>query len=72
MRVEVIAALVDGGIPIVGGIYATLLGLRIIGKPPGESPKYDRWHERFGRTLKVLGPILVFFGISQMARGLLT
>ena len=70
MRPEVIAAIVDGGIPFLGGIYATLMGFRVIGKRPGESVKYDQWYERFGTTFKVLGPLLIAFGLIQMARGI--
>jgi len=55
--------LVNGAIPFFGGIYATLLGFRVLGKKPGANPKYDEWHNRFGGLLKVLGPFLVLFGL---------
>ncbi len=65
-----IAALVDGGIPLIGGIYATLIGFRVVGKPLGTSREYDQWHERFGTVLKVCGPMMIAFGIFRVARGL--
>lgn len=71
MSPDVIATIVDSGIPIAGGIYAKLLGLRIVGPRPGESLKYDQWHKNFGKVYKVLGPLLVLFGIFQMVSGLI-
>lgn len=43
MNATIVATLVDGGILIVGEVYAALLGYRVIGKRVGESPTYDRW-----------------------------
>ena len=71
MNPKMIGALVDGAIPLVGGIYFTLLALRVVGKKPGESVKFDQWYDRFGMSFKVLGPALIVFGIIQMLRGLL-
>lgn len=70
MRPEVIGALVDGAIPFFGGIYATLLGFRVLGKKPGVSPKYDEWHRRFGGLMKILGPLLVLFGLFLWISGI--
>jgi hypothetical protein len=70
MTPNMIAALVDGAIPLLGGIYCTLLGFRVVGKPPGASEEYDAWHRRFGTFFRVGGPFLILFGLFQMARGL--
>lgn len=70
MRPSTFAALVDGAIPILGGIWGTLAGYRFIGKQPGESPKHDDWHRRFGPMMRIVGPLLIVFGLFQMARGL--
>ena len=61
-----LVALYDGGIPLFGGIYATLLAYGVIGKTPGESPRFDAWRERYGRSLKWLGPALILFGVVQI------
>ncbi len=71
MRPEILTALYDGGIPFFGGIYATLLGFRVVGKPPGESAKYDEWHARFGKLFRVLGPFVILFGVFQATRALM-
>jgi hypothetical protein len=70
MRPEAIAGLVEGAIPFFGGIYATLLGHRIVGKKPGEDLRYDQWHERFGPMFRILGPFMVIFGIFLAIKGI--
>lgn len=70
MDPKLFAALVDGGIPFFGGLYITLLGFRVAGRKPGESPKYDDWHERHGGLLQVLGPLLMLFGAWLAANNL--
>jgi hypothetical protein len=69
MRSEMVGHLIDGAIPFFGGIYATLLGFRVLGKKSGVNPKYDQWHKRLGGLLKVLGPSLVLFGLFLGFRG---
>jgi hypothetical protein len=70
MRPEVIRAFIDGGIFLLGGVYGILIGYRIIGKGAGVDFKYDQWHERFGRMLRVLGPLLIVYGIFHIVREL--
>lgn len=62
MNPDFFGELVNGAIPLLGGIYLTLLGFRRTGKPPGVSPSFDEWHRRYGRLLKVIGPALILFG----------
>jgi hypothetical protein len=71
MRPEVVGSLVEGAIPFFGGIYATLLAYRVLGKKPGESPRYDEWHAKSARTLKVLGPLVALFGVYLAVKGIL-
>ena len=71
MSPEAIGELVNGAIPFLGGIYITLLGFRKVGKRPGEDLRYDEWHARFETTYKVLGPLLVVFGLFLAVRGLI-
>jgi hypothetical protein len=52
------ATIIEAGIGVLIGLYASLLGHRVVGKKPGESPDYDKWHEAWGGTLKALGPVI--------------
>jgi hypothetical protein len=61
--------LADAAIPLFGGIYATLLGFRLVGKKPGVSPKFDEWHDRRGALLRGLGPFLVLFSLWRGISG---
>jgi hypothetical protein len=70
MRAEMVGELVNGAIPFFGGIFATLLGFRVLGRKPGANLKYDEWHNRFGTLLKVLGPLLVLFGVFLWIKGI--
>lgn len=70
MRAEAIATIIESTIPIAGGLYGTLLGFRVVGKKPFESLEYDRWHERFGPMFRVLGPLVILFGVFQLVLGL--
>ena len=63
MRAEQIGALVDGAIPFAAGLYATLLGYRVLGKKPGESPQYDEWHRKHGGKFRVLGLLTLLTGL---------
>ncbi|MEA2592952.1 MAG: hypothetical protein QOD62_2783 [Actinomycetota bacterium] len=60
---RLVGGMVDAAIPLLGGIYATLLGFRKIGKRPGESINCDLWHQRWDKTFRFFGPILVMFGV---------
>jgi hypothetical protein len=62
MNPDFFGELINGAIPLLGGIYLTLLGFRRTGKQPGVSPSFDEWHRRYGRLLKVIGPALIIFG----------
>jgi hypothetical protein len=65
-------ALVNAAIPFCVGVYCLLVGFRLVGNKPGENPRYDQWHARFGIFLKVAGPVLmvlaVFYLILDSAR----
>ena len=71
MRPETVAALVNGAIPFLGGIYATLIAYRVLGKKPGQSPRYDEWHGKYAGMLKVLGPLMIVFGVFLAVQGIL-
>ena len=71
MQPETIGVLVDAAIPIAGGTYVTLLAHRKVGSKPGESPKMDAWHDRFGTAMKVVGPLCVVFALVIASADLL-
>jgi hypothetical protein len=66
MHPETFGILVNDGILLLGAIYVTLLGFRVVGKPPGVSFEYDQWHERFGRIFKVGGTLGITCWVSLL------
>lgn len=52
----------EGLIPLLGGIYALLAakGVVMVSKNPDSN---QMWVQKHGKTMKVLGPILIVFGI---------
>jgi hypothetical protein len=70
MRPEIAGALYDGGIPICFGVLAALLGYRVIGPKSGSKPRWDEWHSKWGRVMKLCGLVLVVFGAFFVVRGL--
>lgn len=50
-------------IPIMIGVYATFLGLGLVGKKPSASPTLGGRLERRRRTLCILGPGAIAFGL---------
>jgi hypothetical protein len=70
MRPEALAALVEGAIPVFGGVYAALLGFRVIGKKPGQDARYDERLGKYGGLLKIGGPLLAFYGVFFALYGL--
>jgi hypothetical protein len=62
-------ALVNAAIPFCVGIFCLLVGFRVVGKKPGEDPKFDEWHTRFGIFLKFAGPVLIVLAIIFLVSG---
>jgi hypothetical protein len=56
--------MIDGIIMCLAGFLAALLGFRVLGPRPGESPRWDRWHDRFGIAVRVLGVVVVLAGLA--------
>ncbi|MHC4084190.1 MAG: hypothetical protein ACYSWZ_05360 [Planctomycetota bacterium] len=52
-----------GIVPVLGGIYGTLIAYRIIPMNRKEPEKEDLWHKRFGTMMKILSPLVILFGI---------
>ncbi|MES2641912.1 MAG: hypothetical protein V4850_20650 [Myxococcota bacterium] len=70
MNAHVLASLVDGAIPLLGGTYCTLIAWRLVGHAPGTNVLADERHLRYGAALKVLGPAVVLFGLLRIGFGL--
>jgi hypothetical protein len=62
MTEQMFGGTVDALIPLLAGVYATLLGFRVVGKRPGVDPKYDAKMNRSAGMMQLLGPVLVLFG----------
>jgi hypothetical protein len=60
---EYLPTIVEGSIPILIGIWATLTGNRLIGPKPGTSPREDLYHKKFGAMNRLLGPVLIVVGL---------
>jgi hypothetical protein len=66
MSPRLVGMLVDAAIPILGGVYLTLLGMRVVGKRPGASEKYDAWHARYGSGMTAMGVILILMTLARV------
>jgi hypothetical protein len=67
-----VASLVDGLIPIAGGVMCSLYGFRVLGKAPGADARFDAWYQRYGKLLRVLGPVVVVFGLWRLSPAFLS
>jgi hypothetical protein len=56
----------QGLIPLLGGIYGYLLANGTLPRKPKDPEKMALWRRKFGPMLKILGPILVIFGILEL------
>ena len=57
----------EGLIPILGGLYAALLGFGIM--RPGSNDERNRaWLSRWGTFMKICGPVLVCFGVAELLK----
>ena len=56
----------QGLIPLLGGIYGFLLANGTLPRKPKEPEKMALWRRKFGRSMKVLCPALIIFGILQL------
>lgn len=57
----------QGLIPVLGGIYGYLLANGTLPKNPKKPVEMEVWRKKFGPMMKILGPLLVFFGIIQLS-----
>jgi hypothetical protein len=48
---------------VLVGVFFSLLGYRVIGPKPGTNPRADNFYRLWGRSLRILGPIMIVGGI---------
>ncbi len=56
----------NGFIPLLGGIYSTLLAYGYLPKKPKDPERLALWQERFGPMMRILGPMLIVFGLVSV------
>lgn len=56
----------SGLIPVFGGVYSLLMAYRIIPRKPKDPERMELWHRKFGTMMKVLGPMLIGFGLLEL------
>ncbi len=57
----------DGLIPIVLGAYVYLMAIGKIPRHPKDPEKMELWRQKFGPMMKILGPLVILFGILKVA-----
>jgi hypothetical protein len=60
-------AIVESLMPLIVGTVVCLFAFRIVGKKPGQDPRWDRWHDDWGRMPRVFGPAILVYGIIMIA-----
>lgn len=54
-----------GLIPIIGGVYCLLVAFRVV--RVSKNPEANElWLRRFGTLMKILGPIVILFGLAEL------
>ena len=56
----------NGLIPLIGGIYATLMAAGYLPRNPKDPERMALWRKKFGPMMMVLGPILAVIGLIQI------
>ena len=60
-----------GLIPILGGVYALLLAYKIVPVKAATPEASDNWHNKFGKILKIIAPMMTLGGIVSIIFSLL-
>jgi hypothetical protein len=64
------STLLQALVPLGLGIYSSLLGYGIVPANFGDPKKSSAWLTRWGKQARIGGPLLVAFGLFQLARAL--
>ncbi len=55
----------EGLIPLVGGVYCMLVAFRVV--RVSKNPEANElWLRKFGTLMKILGPIVILYGLAQL------
>ena len=65
-RMMFIAQNIDALIMFLGGAYCTYLAFRGVPAGTAKVAEWQVWLARWGRLLKILGPILMIAGLVQL------
>ena len=68
MSAKLIAALIDGAIPLAGGLYMSLIGYDVVRLTRGDPQRLAAWMARWGTFMRLGGPLIAMFGVFQIAR----
>ncbi len=60
----------QGLIPLLGGVYGTLLAYGFLPRKPKDPEHLALWRKKFGPMMKILGPLLIVIGLVEVARHL--
>ena len=60
---------VDALIPLLGGAYCTYMGFRGVPAGTAKQAEWERWYARWGRFMKIGGPLLTLFGAARLLLG---
>ncbi|MBI3999728.1 MAG: hypothetical protein HY351_03855 [Candidatus Omnitrophica bacterium] len=56
----------EGLIPIAGGIVIMLFANGTFPKNQKNPAKLEAWRKKFGPAIKILGPVVILFGVVQL------
>ena len=58
----------EGLIPIFIGVLLLLMALKIYPRHPQDPEKMELWHQKYGKMVKILSPIVILFGLLLLFR----
>lgn len=61
-----ITTYIDATVRVFGGVFATLIGFRLLGPNPGSNEKFDELHRKWLCHLKWLGPFIVVASLTGL------
>ncbi|MCF7936886.1 MAG: hypothetical protein K9L28_11150 [Synergistales bacterium] len=55
-----------GVFPIIAGIHGLLMAYGVLPRNPGDLEKARRWRRKYGRLMKIVGPVLIGYGVVDL------
>jgi hypothetical protein len=65
------STLLQAIVPLVLGVYSSLLGYGIVPANFRDPKKSSAWRARWGKQARIGGPLLAAFGLFQLVRALM-